>query len=60
MPAMEILSTRYEPWGIDVDIHFVDNRGVDHITTMRFDSDEQIETEWRGRVERQIAMCGDI
>lgn len=51
---MQILAKHYEKWGIDVDIQFIDEQEIEHITTIRFDSDVQIDLELQSRVDKKI------
>lgn len=51
---MQILNKRFEQWGIDVDVSFEDEQGKTHTITMRFDSEEQINTELQSRIDKQI------
>lgn len=51
---MKILSKRYEKWGIDVDVQFIDEQEIEYITTMRFDNDDQIDKDLQSRIDRKI------
>lgn len=50
-----ILAQRYEKWGIDADLQVTDNRGITHVITVRFDSDEQITEQLAQREAHLIA-----